>query len=248
VLLNNSTELGKIVVNDLPDPSKSICVERIPPTSSSPASCTFTFSTSRWWLFRAAFPQAYQPVVVTVSPIYTTLVDSTAWRTCTTDATLQCRNVRWDRLEAGTRVYQIPLTGGQPALLKDLGGGPVFWIGHTEVTGRITPSDTLVMGRGAWTVQYSFNPDSWRQTGDGDTVVKGEIANCGIEYRALLGFNDAQRIETNNVCNWNYLDYPTYAGGGTIAPIRAPAPGGLRAGIQTTRVYAPFTPSVPARR
>lgn len=208
--------------------------------------CRLTYNTSRWWLFRAAFPQAYQPVVVTVSPIYTALVDSTAWRTCATDASRQCRDVRWDRLEAGTKVYRLPLAGGQPTLVKELDGGPIFWIGQTEVTGRTTPIDSLVMGRGAWTIQESFNPDTWRQTGNGDTVVRGEIASCAIEYRALAGFNDGGRIDTHNVCNWNYLDYPSYAGGGTIAPIRAGPSyrSGSRAG--PTRVYSSYVPWITA--
>ncbi|MFL5540260.1 MAG: S8 family serine peptidase, partial [Longimicrobiaceae bacterium] len=121
VLLDNA-ELGRIVVNDLPQPPQSICLERIPDASGDPAlaACTLTYNTSRWWLFRAAFPQAYQPVVVTVSPIYTALVDSTAGRTGATDASRQCRDVRWDRLEAGTKVYRLPLAGGQPTLVKEL--------------------------------------------------------------------------------------------------------------------------------
>jgi hypothetical protein len=104
----------------------------------------------------------------------------------------------------------------------------------------------MVLGRGAWIIQQLFNRDSWRQTGNGDTIIRGEISNWGIEYRALAGFGVGQRVETTNVCNWNYLDYPSYAGGGTIAPLRAGASGGFLSSIVATQVYASYTPSVAA--
>lgn len=244
-VLRDGAELGRITVNDLPGPTRSICVERVEFDPNDPAHpiCTLTYHTSRWWLFRLAYPQAYQPVLVSVSPIQVVLADSTAWRACTHDPTLECRNVRSHRLEEGTRVYRLPLTGGTPVLMSDLPGGPVFWMGHTEVVGRPTPADTVVLGRGKWKVERWFDPDRYWQTGDGYTLITGEIENCGIEYRALAGFSMGQRIETTNVCNWNYLDFPSYAGGGTIAPYRAPAPETFAApgGPPARRVNAAFT-------
>jgi hypothetical protein len=209
---------GNLTVTNLPLPDEVACLERI--KGDNPV-CTIFFSQTRVWLFRIAYPQNRQPVVATVSPIYTTLIDSTAWGQCALDQDRECRHMRFEQLSAGVHVYTFPYGGGTPTLLTQLQtGGSVYWIGQSEA------DSTLVLGRGVWDIKHWFDPELWRQTGNGRYNSIHSIPECGIEYRALAGFTLDTRIETTNVCNFHYWDWPTNPGGGTIAPLRAPSSAG----------------------
>jgi hypothetical protein len=208
----NGVSLGTLTIRDLPDPEARICVERVPN-----GACTYTVISGRYWLFRVAYPQAYQPLLITVTTLQTVFADSTPWRTCTRDPSLQCRNERTDFKWSAATVYKMPLTGGAPQAVDTL-PHPVLWMGQTEAAG----SDSLVMGTGRWISEYLFNPDTRSQT-----RTRNEIPNCGIEYRSLATLATVgHRHDNPNVCYWSSLTDADDHGGGSFAPSRAPAPQG----------------------
>jgi Subtilase family len=209
----NGSQLGTLPITDLPLPETRICVERVPN-----GACTYTMISGRYWLSRVAYPQAYQPVLITVSPVNIAFVDSTAWRTCGYDPGLQCRNARSGLQWSATKVYKMPITGGTPALVDTL-PGTVLWIGQTEVAG----SDTLVMGRGTWIIQNWFDPET------GDQPTTDELTSCAIEYRSLSTLATVgQQIANQKTCGLSSFTVPDNHGGGSFSPNRAPsAPNGV---------------------
>ena len=209
---NSDALLGRLTIPDLPDPETRVCVERVPN-----GACTYTLISGRYWLFRVAYPQAYQPVLITVTGWYSVFGEPEPWRTCTRDPSLECRNAPSDLRWTPATVYRIPLKGGAPVQVAEL-PDPVFWIGQTEAAG----SDTLVMGTGRWISEYLFNPDTRSQP-----RTRNEIPNCAIEYRSLATIQTVgQRIANPNVCYWSSLTGPDDHGGGSFAPNRAPDTGG----------------------
>jgi subtilisin family serine protease len=208
----NGVSLGTLTIRDLPDEEARICVERIPN-----GGCTYTLVAGRYWLFRVAYPQVYQPLLITVTTLQTVFADSTPWRTCTRDSSLQCRNSRTDFKWSAATVYKMPLSGGTPQVVDTL-PHPVLWMGQTEAAG----SDSLVMGTGRWISEYVFNPDTRSQT-----RTRNEIPNCAIEYRSLATLaRVGHRHDNPNVCYWSSLTDADDHGGGSFAPIRAPSPQG----------------------
>jgi hypothetical protein len=207
-----------ITVQKLPLPEQSICVEQ---TKEEPKYCTLTYSMMRWWMFRVGYPQNDQPALVAVSPMYGRLLDSTAWHPCLDDGDYECREVKTEQKQMGTRVYTVPWAGGSPTEIAHIQDErSIFWLGHSE------SDSTLVSGRGAWWITKWFSPTSWRYNGDGEYDIQGEVIDCAIEYRRLAGFPQLRAVGSDNTCNWNHWDRPTYAGGGGISPSRAPAPAG----------------------
>jgi hypothetical protein len=185
-----------------------MCVERIPN-----GMCTYTMISGRYWLSRVTYPQAYQPILITVSPVDMAFVDSTAWRTCGYDPSLQCRNARTGLQWSATKVYKMPLTGGTPELVDSL-PGTVLWIGQTEVAG----SDTLVMGRGSWIIQNWFDPET------GDQPTTSELTSCAIEYRSLsILATVGQQIANQKTCGLSSFTTPDNHGSGSFSPNRAPS-------------------------
>jgi hypothetical protein len=210
---NSDALLGRLTIPNVAEPETRVCVERVPN-----GSCTYTLISGRYWLFRVAYPQAYQPVLITVTGWYSAFKEPEPWRTCTRDPSLECRNAPSELLWTPATVYRIPLKGGTPVKVAEL-PDPVLWIGQTEAPG----SDSLVMGTGRWISEYLFNPDTRSQP-----RTRNEIPNCAIEYRSLATIQTvAQRVDNPNVCYWSSLTDPEDQGGGSFAPIRAPvAPGG----------------------
>jgi hypothetical protein len=207
---SSDVQLGTLTVQNVPIPETRVCVERYP----NGGSCTYTLISGRYWLFRVSYPQAYQPVLITVTGWYSAFKEPEPWRPCTRDPSLECRNAPSELLWTPATVYSMPLKGGTPVKVAEL-PDPVLWIGQTEAAG----SDSLVMGTGRWISEYLFNPDTRSQP-----RTKNEIPNCAIEYRSLATIQTvAQRIENPNVCYWSSLTLPEDHGGGTFAPIRAPA-------------------------
>lgn len=218
------TTLGFLPIPNVPEPETRVCVERVPN-----GSCTYTLISGRYWLFRVAFPQAYQPVLVTVTGWYSAFKEPEPWRTCTRDPSLECRNAPSELLWTPSTVYRIPLTGDTPVKVAEL-PDPVFWIGQTEAPG----SDSLVMGTGRWISEYLFNPDTRSQP-----RTRNEIPNCAIEYRSLATIQTVgQRIANPNVCYWSSFTNPDDHGGGSIVPDRRPsAPnGGTPTAPRTMRI------------
>jgi thermitase len=202
------TTLGTLTIPNVPIPETRMCAERVPN-----GSCTYTLISGRYWLFRVSFPQAYQPVLITVTGWYSSFKEPEPWRTCTRDPSLECRNVPSELLWTPATVYRLPIKGGTPVKVAEL-PDPVFWIGQTEVAG----SDSLVMGTGRWISEYLFNPDTRSQP-----RTKNEIPNCAIEYRSLATIQTVgQRIANPNTCYWSSFTEPEDFGGGTFSPIRAP--------------------------
>lgn len=205
---NSDALLGRLTIPNVPIPETRVCVERVPN-----GSCTYTLISGRYWLFRVAFPQAYQPVLITVTGWYSAFKEPEPWRTCTRDPSLECRNAPSELLWTPSTVYRIPIKGGTPVKVTEL-PDPVLWIGQTEAPG----SDSLVMGTGRWISEYLFNPDTRSQP-----RTRNEIPNCAIEYRSLATIQTvAQRIENPNVCYWSSFTSPEDHGGGTFSPFRGP--------------------------
>lgn len=203
-----------IKVQKLDHPEQTICVER---TKDEPRYCTLNYSMMRWWMFRVGYPQNEQPALVAVSPMYGKLMDSTAWHPCADDGNYECREVKTEQKQMGTRVYTVPWAGGAPTeVAHNQDETSIFWLGHSE------SDSTLVQARGAWRITKWFSPTQWRQSGNGEFDIQGLLADCGIEYRRLAGLAQIRRVASDNTCNWNYWDRPTHAGGGGIAPSRAP--------------------------
>lgn len=221
---NSDALLGRLTIPNLPEPETRVCVERVPN-----GSCTYTLISGRYWLFRVAYPQAYQPVLITVTGWYSAFKEPEPWRTCTRDPSLECRNAPSEVLWTPTTVYRIPLKGGTPVKVAEL-PDPVLWIGQTEAPG----SDSLVMGTGRWISEYLFNPDTRSQP-----RTRNEIPNCAIEYRSLATIQTVgQRIANPNVCYWSSFTNPDDHGGGSIAPDRrssAPS-GGTPTAPRTMRI------------
>lgn len=213
--LAGDADFTTIKVQKLDLPEQVICIER---TAEEPRYCTLTYSMMRWWMFRVGYPQNDQPALVAVSPMYGVLLDSTAWHPCLDDENYQCREVKSEQKQKGTRVYTVPWPAGNPTEIAHIEDQTsIFWLGQSET------DSTLVLGRGAWWITKWFSPTAWRQNGDGEYDIQGEMRSCGIEYRRLAGFGQIRSIASDNTCNWNQWDRPTYAGGGGIAASRAPA-------------------------
>jgi hypothetical protein len=207
-------QLGLLTIPNLPDPEKSFCVEK-----TTGGSCTFWQISGRYWLYRISYPQAYQPVLISVTPLRLESVDSTAWVTCTRDPSLLCRLARTDYLWGTTHVYRIPLKGGTPQLVDSL-KSTVFWMGQSEAPG----SDSLTMAKGDWTIQYWYDPNTRSYT-SANSVSK--VEGCAMQYRSLGTFPTvAQEIANSTQCGWASLVQPDNHGGATFSPSRAPAPPG----------------------
>ncbi|HEV3050406.1 MAG TPA: hypothetical protein VGX50_08870, partial [Longimicrobium sp.] len=217
-------EFTTIKVQKLNLPEQVICVER---TKEEPHYCTLTYSMMRWWMFRVGYPQNEQPALVAVSPMYGRLMDSTAWHPCLDDADYECREVKTEQKQMGTRVYTVPWAGGAPTEIAHIQDErSIFWLGQSET------DSTLVQGRGSWWITKWFSPTGWRQNGDGEYDIQGGIIDCAIEYRRLAGFAQLRTVASDNTCNWDYWDRPSHAGGGGIAPSVLPvSPGGRRRAV-----------------
>ncbi|HEX2207354.1 MAG TPA: S8 family serine peptidase [Longimicrobium sp.] len=205
-------QLGTLTVQDLPQPETSICVER-----TSGGFCTYRQYSGRYWVTRVAYPQAYQPVLIAVTPLDLAFADSTPWVTCTRDPSLQCRTSRSDYRWSHTRVYRMPLTGGTPTLVDSL-PKPVLWMGQSEAPG----SDSLVMGSGRWIVESVFDPNI-----RASTTTRSEVEGCGIQYRSLGTLATVAHDIVNPItCDFASLTGAANHGLGTFAPVRAPEPSG----------------------
>jgi hypothetical protein len=227
-LQSNGTEgrkqLGLLTIPNLPIPEKSFCVEKTPG-----GSCTFWQISGRYWLYRIAYPQSYQPVLISVTPLRLESVDSTAWVTCTRDPSLLCRLARTDYLWGTTKVYQIPLRGGTPQLVDSL-KSTVFWMGESEAPG----SDSLTMAKGDWTIQYWYDPNTRSYTSANSV---SQVQGCAMQYRSLGTFGTvATEITNSTQCGWASLVQPDNHGGATFSPNRAPAPPG-RGGASSPGEY-----------
>ncbi|HET7230961.1 MAG TPA: S8 family serine peptidase, partial [Longimicrobium sp.] len=207
-------QLGLLTVPDLPVAEQRTCVEKTPG-----GFCTFTQISGRYWLFRVSYPQAYQPVLITVTPLQLETTDSTAWVTCTRDPSLLCRQARTDYIWSATKVYRIPLRGGTPQLVDSL-KSTVFWMGQSEAPG----SDSLVMAKGDWHIQYWYDPNLRSYI---TANSRSEVEGCTMQYRSLGAFATvAQEISNTIQCGWASLTTPDNHGGGSFSPLRAPAPPG----------------------
>jgi hypothetical protein len=206
--LVNPWDIGNLTIEYVPQPVRSLCIERF-----ESGGCTISLSEDRFWIFRLGYPQHGPEAYLAVSPLETVPTDSTEWRTCSHDEGRECRDVRIDQRHNGTRVYRMAVPGGVVEEVDNLpDGGAVFWIGQGE------GDPALVLGRGEWKIHSWYDPEHFRATGDPVRERNGDIETCGIEYRNPAGFGLDKRIETRNVCNWQDLDYPSEAGGGTISP------------------------------
>lgn len=205
-------QLGTLTVTDLPVPEGTICVER-----TTGGFCTYRQYSGRYWVTRVAYPQAYQPVLIAITPLDLAFADSTPWVTCTRDPSLQCRTSRSDYKWSHTKVYRMPLTGGTPTLVDSL-PSPVLWMGQTEAPG----SDSLVMGSGRWIVESVFDPNI-----RASTTTRSEVEGCGIQYRSLATLATVAHDIVNPItCDFTSLTSAANHGLGTFAPIRASEPGG----------------------
>lgn len=204
--------LGFLPIQDLPQPEVSFCVEKTPG-----GFCTFRQISGRYWLIRVAYPQAYQPVLITATPLRLEVMDSMPWIACTRDPSLLCRQARTDYLWSPTRVYRIPLKGGTPQLVDSLQSA-VFWMGQSEAPG----SDSLVMAKGDWHIQFWYDPNTRSYT---SVNSRSEVEDCRIQYRSLSAFATVdQAIVNQTQCGWASLMQADNHGAGSFAPVRAPAP------------------------
>jgi hypothetical protein len=209
---NQPALVGRLTIPNVPIPETRECVERVPN-----GSCTYTLISGRYWLFRIAYPQAYQPVLITSTGWYSDFAHLDPWRPCTRDPSLECRNARTEVKWTKTTVYRVPVRGGTPQIVAEL-PEPVFWIGQSEAAG----SDSLVMGSGTWISEYVFNPDTRSQP-----RTRNDLPSCAIEYRSLATIATvAQRIDNPNVCYWSSFTEADDHGAGTFSPNRAPDTGG----------------------
>jgi len=217
-------QLGLLTVPDLPQPEQYTCVEK-----TTGGFCTFTQISGRYWLVRVAYPQAYQPVLVTITPLRLETTDTTAWIACTRDPSLLCRQARTDYLWSATKVYRIPLKGGTPTLVDSL-TSTVFWMGQSEAPG----SDSLVMAKGDWHIQYWYDPNIRGYT---SVNSRSEVEGCAMQYRSLGAFATVATEIANSIqCGWASLTQPDNHGGASFSPLRAPAPPGT-GGASGQRAY-----------
>ena len=205
-------QLGTLTVRNLPTPETSMCVER-----TTGGFCTYRVYAGRYWVSRVAYPQAYQPVLITMTPLDLAFADSTPWIACTRDPSLMCRTSRTDYTWSHTHVYRMPLSGGTATLVDSL-PRPVLWMGQTEAPG----SDSLVMGSGRWIVESWFDPNI-----RASTTTRSEVEECGIQYRSLGTFATVAHDIVNAItCDFTSLTTAANHGLGSFAPVRAPEPGG----------------------
>lgn len=202
--------LGYLPVPNLPEPEQRVCVEK-----TTGGFCTFYQLPGRYWLFRVAYPQAYQPLLITVTGLQTVFADSTPWIACTRDPSLLCRKARSDFQWTASRVYRMPLSGGTPQLVDSI-PATILWMGQSEAPG----SDELVMGSGHWTNVSWFDPDTRSQG-----PLESEVRDCVVEYRSLSAFATvSQKIDNPIACGWSSLTQAANHGNGGFSPDRAPAP------------------------
>jgi hypothetical protein len=207
--------IGQIQVDNLPGAVQTTCLERDP----SNGHCYFSVIEDRIWLFRLGYPQLGKHAYVTVSPMHHVEVDSTAWAPCSFNASHECRAVQSLQRHVTSLVRTVDLTNGNTGLVDTIPDESVFWIGQAE------SGDRAVLGRGRWRITHWAAAAPYYQTGSPFYGWEQALETCTIEYRRLSDFGrlHAPITATREACHWSYLNYPSYPGGGTIAPNRVPS-------------------------
>lgn len=198
--------VASITVRDLPFEHEVICIERL-----ADGTCTSSVLATRSWFFRLSYPQHDRTMYSTVSPVYFTHTDSTAWQTCSFDEGRECRQITLEQKHAGTLVYEVDVETGGVTKVDSL-SQMIFWLGQSESRPQ------QVLGRGTWIARGRFGAEQENETGDPEIERTVTLEQCAIEYRRQDGFTVDRRVETDNACFFTLLNFPTEGGAGTFAP------------------------------